>query len=316
MITIEDASLLYRVAKYYYIQNFSQEEIAKKEFISRPQVSRLLKKAKEIGIVKIDISLPDIIDKIELEKKLKNVLNLEHVIISPSNPNVEENDALLYFMAADYLSSILGQYKKVGIGWGQSVSQTSLQIPYQSEHKDITFFPIVGNSGADNPYLQTSTICARFAERFQAKAYYNNSLVVSLKRSLSEIELERLTYLKKNWSRLDAIIFSVGGKIKPEKLFIEEIPKGTYSNQDFEQLAGDILGNFILKDGTVLKVPDEYESVIIDLNQIKNTKNVICIAHGLPKIDILIQAAKNRYMKTLITDSNTAIAILETLDKI
>lgn len=316
MITIEDASLLYRVAKYYYIQNYSQEEISKLEFISRPQVSRLLKKAKEVGIVKIDISLPDIIDKVELENKLKTVLGLDSVIISPSNPNEDENNAMLYFMAAEYLSSVLGKYKNVGIGWGQSIYQTSLQIPSQTDHKDTTFFPIVGNSGADNPYLQTNNICARFAERFLAKAYFNNSLVVSLKRSLSDIELERLAYLKKSWLKLDAIVLSLGGKFKPEKLFIEEIPKGTYSSKDFEQLLGDILGTFILQDGTVLQVPEDYQSVIISLEQIKKTKNVFCIAHGIPKVDIIIHAATNHYMKTLITDSNTAIAVLETLNKI
>lgn len=316
MITMEDASLLYRVAKYYYIQNYSQEEIAKREFISRPQVSRLLKKAKEVGIIKIDISLPNIIDKIELENKLKNVLGLAKVIISPSNPNDEENEAMLYFMAADYLCSVLGHYKNVGIGWGRSIYQTSLQIPFQTDRIDTTFFPVVGNSGTDNPYLQTNNLCARFAERLQGKAYFNNSLAVSLKRSLSDIELERLDYLKQNWSNLDAVVLSLGGNFKREKLYIEEIPENTFDSKIFEQILGDVLGTFILKDNTILSVPENYHSVIISLNQLKNTKNVICIAHGNPKVDIIVHSASNHYIKTLITDSNTAISILESLGKI
>jgi DNA-binding transcriptional regulator LsrR (DeoR family) len=316
MLTIEDASLLYRVAKYYYLQNYSQEEIAKQEFISRPQVSRLLKKARELGIVKIDISLPDIIDKIELENKLKTILGLDKVIISPSNSDIIENDSMLYFMAAEYLSSSLAKCKKVGIGWGQSTYQISQQIPYQTEKSSTTFFPIIGNSGADNPYLQTNHICARFAERFQAKAYYNNSLVISLKKNLSSIELDRLAFLQKNWSDLDAIVLSLGGKYKPKKLFIEEFPVGTYNSGKFENLIGDVLGYFILEDGTVFQVPEEYQSIIIGLDQIKRTKNVICIAHGLPKVDIILYSVRNQLIKTLITDSNTAIALLEKLAKI
>ncbi len=50
--------LMYRVAKLYYIDEFKQEKIARRLDISKYKVSRVLRKAKEEGIVKVKIIKP------------------------------------------------------------------------------------------------------------------------------------------------------------------------------------------------------------------------------------------------------------------
>ena len=49
---------LVNVARMYYEQDRTQSEIADRYGISRPMVSKLLKEAKEEGIVKITIAAP------------------------------------------------------------------------------------------------------------------------------------------------------------------------------------------------------------------------------------------------------------------
>ncbi|OOE55068.1 helix-turn-helix domain-containing protein, partial [Salinivibrio kushneri] len=51
----EDTDLLTEIAILYYQQSATQEEIARKYKISRPKVSRLLRKAREEGIVEITV---------------------------------------------------------------------------------------------------------------------------------------------------------------------------------------------------------------------------------------------------------------------
>lgn len=311
-----DATLLYRIAQYYYVYNYSQEEISKRENISRSQISRLLKKARNMGIVKIDISLPHTMNKEKLKEILKNILGLQNVVITPAKANDSENDAILYTRAADYLGSVMGQYRNVGIGWGKTLYQTSLQIPYQGEHDDLTFYPVVGNSGTDNPFLQASNICDRFAERFHAKVNFSNSLVVTKANSMNSISLIRLEHLRNAWSNLDLLVIGLGGTLHTKTLYIEEIPHDAFSEQVFERVTGDILGTFILEDQSILEIPEGYQSIAMDLDTIRKTKNVIGIAHGTPKVDIIIYAALKGYIKTLITDSNTAVEILEKLGQI
>ena len=53
-----DISLLVEAARLYYEHDFSQQQIAQKLGVSRPGVSRLLNKAREQGIVRIEIRDP------------------------------------------------------------------------------------------------------------------------------------------------------------------------------------------------------------------------------------------------------------------
>ena len=51
--------LQHRIAKLYYIEDLKQESIARRLNISRYKVSRVLKKAKDNGLVRIQILEPE-----------------------------------------------------------------------------------------------------------------------------------------------------------------------------------------------------------------------------------------------------------------
>lgn len=80
-----EAYLLYRIARDYYQFDMPQKEIAKRENISRPHVSRLLKKAKEVGIVNIEINKPNVLSEVEMIDTLKDLTGLKNVEIVPCN---------------------------------------------------------------------------------------------------------------------------------------------------------------------------------------------------------------------------------------
>lgn len=72
-----DYTMLYRLAKYYYGDKLSQNEIAQKKHISRPHISRLLDKARECGIVNIKVSLPLELQVSKTRQALKEKLCLK-----------------------------------------------------------------------------------------------------------------------------------------------------------------------------------------------------------------------------------------------
>ncbi len=47
-----------RVARMYYEQGYRQAEIAERLLVSQPRVSRLLKRASDLGIVRTTVTLP------------------------------------------------------------------------------------------------------------------------------------------------------------------------------------------------------------------------------------------------------------------
>ena len=50
--------LLHKVAKLYYIEDLKQESIARRLKISRYKVSRVLKRAKDKGMIRIEVVGP------------------------------------------------------------------------------------------------------------------------------------------------------------------------------------------------------------------------------------------------------------------
>lgn len=71
----------------YYEEDMTQGAISKELGIYRTSVSRLLKKAREDGVVKITVS-SDIDGAFELERQLEKLFGLKEVIIVPEKETV------------------------------------------------------------------------------------------------------------------------------------------------------------------------------------------------------------------------------------
>ena len=78
-----DMMQMYRIAKMYYMDGLTQEQIAAAESISRSQISRLLTQARSRGIVEITVRMPERISLNELRRDLIRELKLKDVTIAP-----------------------------------------------------------------------------------------------------------------------------------------------------------------------------------------------------------------------------------------
>jgi len=59
-----DLELLHKVAKLYYIEDLKQESIGRRLKMSKYKVSRVLKRARDNGLVKIQVVKPDFNEEI------------------------------------------------------------------------------------------------------------------------------------------------------------------------------------------------------------------------------------------------------------
>lgn len=301
MNIFDDLSLLYTVAKYYYIEDYSQGDIAKLLNISRPQISRLLKRARELEIVKIEISMPNNLKDDNTAEKIKKHLGLKDVlIVDDSNDN-----KLLYVKSSEYLSSIIEKNKKIGIGWNETLYNISIELKYNDSDKEKIFYPLVGNLGNNNnPYLQINNIVDRFAEKFNSKVYFNNYPAITEKKYLNNNDMEKLEEFKKFWTDLDVAVIGLSSKHESYNSYIKDIPKVDKLN--INNIEGMVLGSFFMNDGKTFQYPDKYYINCIMLSELKKIKNIICVVTGNQKIDIIKFAAINKYFNILITDKTTA----------
>ena len=279
-----DYTMIYRIAKSYYTEGLSQQEIAKREHISRPHVSRMLAKAREAGIVHIRIEMPQELRLPELQRELCARLSLREVVLAyvPEERKCSQADVSLDIatVAADCLPSLLAGVSSVGIGWGYTVYQTALLLnPYDGG--DITFVPLIGISGENNPYLQINVLVNRFAEKFGASSHYTNMPVIrSSSVRLEDIEKERGEQLATLWGKLDAAIVGLGPPVREGEFPLVEA-SGEYRRMLAQgHLVGDILANYYDRNGNVFDSSAYYEHFSLPLTTLRAIPRVICLAEA------------------------------------
>ena len=83
MIPNCDNLTILRIAKYYYLDGLSQQEISERENIHRSQISRILKLARELGYVQIRICSPESYTAETLAQQVKQKTGLCEVYVVP-----------------------------------------------------------------------------------------------------------------------------------------------------------------------------------------------------------------------------------------
>ena len=312
-----DYTLLYRVAKAYYKDKKTQQEIADIENFSRSQISRILKRAEDEGLVTYTLNFPVVVDEVAMAQQLQKVLGLEQVVLIPSfyqegqKPNADLVCKNLALGAVEKLPQLLGDAKNIGIGWGRTLYNASLCIRPQRYVKGRTFLPLIGSSGDNNPMLQVNTIVDRFGERFHADRKYINMQSFWAKDALGDEVPACLAGLLEKWKQLDAAIVGIGGPpVGNVNNLISEFPRSYKRQVQNSGTMGDILSQFFYEDGRIFQMDTNYRLLALSIEDLRKVKNVIAMASGTEKRDAIRVAARLGYIKTLITDYNTAQEIL------
>lgn len=309
MAIIDNKMLIMKIAREYYLDGLSQQEIANKENLHRTQVSRALKNARERGFVKIEIVNPKCYDNEELEEKIQSALRLTQVRIAPE---CDKND--FFSFAAESLEEVLLNRKNVGIGWGTTIYQTASKLYYQTPAEHINFYAVSGTSGTNKAYLQTNSLVHTFSQCFHGTGNFNNFYPYVLKKHLSSLELKRYEEMKRLWKKLDTVVLSVGGPLREFSNYYEEFPSQESLKEFYHIPHGEMLGYLFTENGSTYSINPDYLITSISPALLRQIPDVICIAKGQHKINSIISAARQDYINTLITDLETGREIAKQLN--
>lgn len=302
-----------RVAKLYYFQGMTQQEIAKKIGVSRPVISKLLQKARETGIVEITIH-DETVSMVEMEQQLESLFRLKEVFVVPvrAMDSDETLKQLVAKVAAQHLSSLCKAVSKIGISWGTTLYAMVNEFPYE-RHPAITVYPLVGGIGRDRIEIHSNQLAYELAKKLGGKCQFlyapAMAETVELRKQLTESTDIRM--LLEEIKTVDVAVVSVGNPYESTMLDI-----GYLKSEDIEELkrhqaVGDIASRFIQCDGEEINSEINSKVIGIQLADLRNIPTVIGVISGVEKVDATLAVLRGGYLDTLIIDERAAKELLK-----
>lgn len=306
----EDVELLVTAATMYYEHDASQKEIAERLGVSRPTVSRLLSRARDEGIVRIEI-VPPRVDP-ALAVRLRERLGLRGVHLAPGRADEAEPGPVLAEPLGHALDSAeLSSGDVVLVSWGRAVHSLSRHL--RRVHPGVIVAPAMGGNASDRPWFQPNEIVRTLAiglgaqpRFFHAPALISRALYESLK---ADPEIERIVAL---WDRAKVALLGVGAWPKPDASYAATgFPVDDAALAD---AAGDVAGWSFRIDGTLVPYAHDRQLLGVSPEELRRIPFSICLAGSPAKARAAIGAARAGLINVLVADASTARAMAAYLD--
>lgn len=140
----QDFELLTEIAIAYYCDEVTQEEIANRFGFSRIKIGRLLKRAKEEGIVEINVRYHPVFST-QLEKQMQERFPISRALIALDHNDEDEQRRQVAALVSNYLANNLRDNMVVAVGQGRNVAAVAEHIsPIQT--KDCHFVCGIGGT--------------------------------------------------------------------------------------------------------------------------------------------------------------------------
>lgn len=303
--------LLLTVARRYYLDNASQEEIAQEIRFSRATVSRLLGEARRLRIVRFQIGHP--LERVmALEQALVDRFGLHGARVAEPAPGVNSLTAVAE-CAAEYLAETTGPNSVVTVSNGNTISAVVAEFP-QLRRRDICVIQMIGTLAQGNPLIDSPDICRRLADSFGGSyRLLPVPLIVGSARLARALRAEEsIATTLALGSHADIALVGIGAT---DALGSGAIFTGWLTSEISSELfragaVGHICGHHFDHQGRHI-VHDLCQRVLsVPLERLMEIRTVIAVALGGHKVEAITAALRGRHVNVLVTDASTAQAVL------
>ncbi|MCL5985493.1 MAG: sugar-binding transcriptional regulator [Actinobacteria bacterium] len=313
---MNDLDLMIKICKLYYKEGLQQLQIAQMLKISRFKVSRILMKAKELGIVKINIAEP-IYTEASLEEYLEERFCLQRAIVV-KNYGLSDNELKekIGTATANYLTQIVKDGDILCISWGSTVNKMAEALPVSN--KKVEVVQINGGSRYTEIDISCHVITARIASKFNTSPHLLYAPALADSKDIRDILLKdsNIKHVYDFFDRANIVIAAIGAIFpEPNRTLVEA---GTIKPEEFEILkkegaVGHIFYHFYDRKGRICAPEFENRVIAMSLEQLEKVPYSIALAGGENKAIAILSALRGKLIKILVTDSRTAI-LIKTLD--
>jgi deoxyribonucleoside regulator len=298
------------IATRFYLTGQSQIEIARSVGLDASTVSRYLKRARDEGIVRVEIQRPRSLHG-DLALELAQAFNLKRAVVV-TGEGAGSVQAVAH-AAADYVNSQLTNGMRLGLSWGRMLSAAIHLLP-RGTVSDLDVSLLHGGVGSAGAGIQGVELARHIASLHpRSHVHYLHAPVLVDSPDIKDAMLRDGSIraaLESAASREMALV-GIGTLDETAPL----IRFGHISPRDRRRLLaagaiGDMCTRFFTPEGEPVHVLDD-RLIAIEWDELMRIPLVVAMAAGKEKRDAILGALRVGCVNVLVTDETTARAVLK-----
>lgn len=308
--------LAFRAAHLYYLQDLTMDVIAAELGVSRSSVSRLLARAKEEGIVRINLHDPTDLGSAAVEDIAKRYNVAAHIVPVPESTSDIDRLDRVAMSAARILTDFFHPTMSLGIAWGSTITAVSRHLtPHAVPSSRIVQLNGAGNNRTSGVEY-ASELLRRFGEafgssveQFPVPAFFDTP--VTKEAMWKERSTRRILALQ---ASLDIALFSVGSPLAqvPSHVYMGGyLETRDYASIKHDGAIGDVATVFFRADGSHDGIALNARGTGPSFGVLRRAGRRICVVSGAAKVPSLRGALAARLITDLIIDEAAARALVD-----
>lgn len=312
VLEMQTVDILSEIARRYYLRDESQIEIARDLGLDPSTVSRHLKRARDEGIVHVEIRTPRR-PAVDLGLPLAERYGLARVVVSPDVEGLEDDpEQALAAAAAAFIEGVLVNNLRLGVSWGRTLADVVHHLRPGTASR-LSIAQLAGGVEDPNPGIQGHELVRRLAELYPGSRvhYLHAPAIVGSDAAGSALTGDRIVRSALAAARSSQLALVGIGQMDD----MATLRRGGHvSAADWTRLAAagavaNVNTRFI--DASGRPIPGlESRTIAIGLDDLRAIETVVAVAGGPTKVQAIRAALLTGAIDVLVTDEPTATGIL------
>jgi len=315
VVVIDSEPNVLEAATMYYLQDMNMEVIARHLHTSRSTVSRLLKRARDTGLVEITLRAASSRAPGLGQSISANFGVAAFVVPVPDTANDIERLEQVALTSAKLLASWFDSGMVMGIAWGTTLAAVSRHLA----HKQTRGSAVVQLNGAANDRTSgvdyTSNLISSFGYAFDAAVhYFPVPAFFDFPETKAAMWRERsVRRVLEVQGRADIALFSIGavaGAIPSHVYAAGYLDDDDVRTLQAEGVVGDVCTVFLRADGSYRDVVLNARATGPTPEELHRVPRRVCVVAGDNKVVPLLAALRSGVVTDLVVDEVTASHLL------
>ena len=316
-----DDETLAQIAYWYYVQELSQEEIARRIGTSRSQVSRFLRAARRQQIVRFDIRYP-MSRLADLEGRIRarfEDTSLREIIVAAPAVGREADPVQAGVLAVaratvDWLARHLTDGMTLGLSWGGTI-QTVVDLAAFSRKVDVRIVQLAGEISLDPRHSGHDLVRDLASKIGGSYSYFNASAVVpSAELAQALAETPQVQQALQVGRAADISLLGIGKFATGTcALFLEQADITDAERREARQngAIGQLGGRFFDREGRQAVLALHRRILSLDIDELKRIPAKVVVASGPAKLEPTVAALRGGLIDVLVIDDKLAERLAE-----